>query len=239
MPITPLAVLPRSAGMVKGDTRGRSGLAASFSVSRSKVSMPPNAVPTMQPMRSGEGSSSGTSASRRAIFAAATAKWVNRSLDLTFFTLVKYSFGSKSSSDTSLAMEHVMYWASNRDTGPSDDVPSTHARKKFSCPMPAPDTTPRPVTTTRRSSSTALIRTDDARHARRRAGATRAVADDRKNAAVPRIRMVAGGARDEDVRGGGPVRIGGCGRPGGGGGTTRSKESHESASVSVLGDDDT
>ena len=73
-------------------TFGRSGFLASFKVSCSNVSIPPNADPTMTPIFSGFSNVSGVSpcpASFRACLAAATAKCVYRSFDRTFLELVK------------------------------------------------------------------------------------------------------------------------------------------------------
>ncbi len=140
-------------------TLGRSGFLASLRVCSSKVSIPPKAVPTMTPIFSGFSNVSEVSpsfASLRACLAAATAKWVKRSLVLMFLGLLKKSAGSKISSGTSLAIWHGMYCASNRFTVSTLDFPSRQASKKASWPTPHPLTTPSPVTTTRTASPSAL-----------------------------------------------------------------------------------
>lgn len=90
-------------------TLGRSGLECNFNTSRSNVSIPPNALPTNTPHRSGCTSVSGVSpnlASLSANRAAATAKCVNRSLLLAFLGLVKCSSGLNNSSGTSDPILH-------------------------------------------------------------------------------------------------------------------------------------
>jgi hypothetical protein len=175
--MTPDAVFPSRAGMVNGDTChgpihlsqdihkikrehshrifrptfGRLGLAASLRVCCSKVSIPPKAVPTMTPILPGLSSVSGVSPtppSLSACRAAATARWVKRSFDLTFLGLIKKSFGSNISAGTSLAIVQGIADASKRFTVSTLDFPSRQDLKKSSWPIPQPLMTPSPVTTT-------------------------------------------------------------------------------------------
>ncbi len=82
-----------------------------------------------------------------AISAAASANWMKRSFRRASFRSMNFS-GSKPF--TSPAMRVGKVEASNRVMGPMPLLPATSALQDSSTPMPTGETSPSPVTTTRR-----------------------------------------------------------------------------------------
>ena len=126
-------------GMVKGETRP-GPRAASTPTCVSRVPTPPMPVPSCTPARAGS-TSGAPPAWSSAISAAATAKWVKRSW---WRASLPDSQGEGSKSST----------RRSRAVGGAVRSPCQNA----SSPVPAGDTTPMPVTTTRRGVAAALTR---------------------------------------------------------------------------------
>mmetsp|Transcript_42877 Transcript_42877/g.99616 ORF Transcript_42877/g.99616 Transcript_42877/m.99616 type:complete len:211 (+) Transcript_42877:622-1254(+) len=104
MPMMPEAVLPRRAGMVKGETF-LGPLLSSLRVWSSYVCIPPKAEPTMTPNLVLSTFPRSSPESSTAILPAPMARWVNLSLLLAVLALVKKSPGVKSG--TSEPIWHV------------------------------------------------------------------------------------------------------------------------------------
>src|SRR6266540_362809 len=121
--------------------------AMSVPCSSSIVPRPPMPAPTMQPTRSASSFAMSRPASFTAMPAAASAKWMNRSLRRTSLRSMNCA---ASNPFTSPAMRVGYVEASNSVIGPIPLLPATSADQDSSTPIPTGETSPRPVTTTRR-----------------------------------------------------------------------------------------
>ena len=108
---------------------------------------PPIPEPTKAPTRWAFASVISRPLSSRAIFAAARAKWMKRSLRRTSFLGIQSS-GTKS--EHSAANRVVNSVGSKWVMGPTPDVPAISASQVFRTPVPSGVTSPRPVTATLR-----------------------------------------------------------------------------------------
>ena len=133
-------------GMKKGEMRP-GPFFRSTSMVASMEPRPPMPEPTKAPMRSAFSSVISRPLSSRAIFVAASAKWMKRSFRLISLRGT-HSAGSKS-------LHSPAKWVAKAEAskcvmGPMPDRPATRVSHAFATPVPTGQTIPRPVTTTRR-----------------------------------------------------------------------------------------
>src|SRR5258708_2961448 len=153
MLIWPPTRLTMILGIKNGLTRRWPFSTAAMCVS-SSVASPPMPEPTMTPVRSPSGSSVGSPASSSASFAAARPNWMKRSLRRASFLSMNCA---ASKPFTSPAMWQGSSEASKRVIGPTPLLPAIAACHVASVPIPRGVTSPRPVTTTLRSTLCILM----------------------------------------------------------------------------------
>src|SRR5512142_948864 len=144
--IWPGARLMMRLGMKKGPIL-RTPFSRKVRYSSSMVPRPPMPAPTMHPIFSGSSFDMSRPESFTAISAAASAKWMKRSLRRASLRSMNF-VGSKSFTSPAIRVGNVE--ASKSVIGPTPLLPATSALQDSSTPMPTGETSPIPVTTTRR-----------------------------------------------------------------------------------------